>query len=146
PTHAVWPPWGCSPPPLTTPPRRPPPHPPPPAPPERHRRQDHGGAPPPLCMLSNLFEKGEAVHARHQEIEQDHRRLRVLRQPAKGDGAVRGFRDLPAQPVEVPPRQAAAFVLVIDDQHNTATVDMLADRRREPRAVDRLGQELGGAE
>ena len=97
-------------------------------------------------MFRDLFEKGEAIHARHYEIEQDHRRTRVLRQPAERAGAVRRLGDLPAEPVEVPPRQAAAFVLVIDDQHNAATVDMLADRRREPRAVDRLGQELGGAE
>src|SRR6516225_5513899 len=36
---------------------------------QRHRRQNDDRDSAPLGMFLDLFEKGEAVHARHQEIE-----------------------------------------------------------------------------
>ena len=54
---------------------------------QRHRGQDHDRDLPPLWVLGDLFEKDKAIHARHYEVEQDHRRAQVLLQPSEGDGA-----------------------------------------------------------
>src|SRR5215471_16372822 len=48
---------------------------------KRHGSQDHDWDFAPFRVFRNLFEKGETVHAGHHQIEQDHRRARMPREP-----------------------------------------------------------------
>ena len=59
-------------------------------------------------LIDDFAEKGEPVHAGHQEIEQDHRWALVVFEPLQRAGAVFGLGDLAAKSFEMTPSDPAA--------------------------------------
>ena len=92
-------------------------------------------------------EELEPVHFRHHQVEQDHGRRRMVAEP----GQRRRGRWRPR-----PPRRpifsmvcrimSRVVGVVLDDQDRPFAADQAMDQRRQPRPVDRLGQDIDGAE
>ena len=91
-------------------------------------------------------EELETVHFRHHQVEQDHGRRRMLAKPGQCAAAVGGLGDRQAQFLDRVPHHLARIGIVLDDQDRTFAPDQAVDQRRQPRAVDRLGQDIDGAE
>ena len=100
----------------------------------------------PLLACGKGVQKLEPVHFRHHQIEQNHGRVWMVRQPGQSQAAVGGVLHGQTHFFYGIAHHSAGIRVVLDDQDRPIAANEAVEQRRQPPPINRLGQDLDGPE